>query len=100
MKRRLMLIVATCAICVLGYGLRGSAQQESTSASVAQNPASPAANHQAVLSKYCISCHNEKLKSGNLALTALDISADASTIVGIWQDANFNQGGWMVRFKP
>lgn len=31
--------------------------------------------------------------------TALDISADGSTIVGIWQDANFNQGGWMVRLK-
>ena len=32
--------------------------------------------------------------------TALTISADGSTIVGTWQDANFNQGGWMVRLKP
>jgi uncharacterized membrane protein len=31
--------------------------------------------------------------------TALDISADGSTIVGTWQDAYFNQGGWMVRLK-
>ena len=36
MKRRLMLFVATSAICVLGYGLRGSAQQAPTSASAAE----------------------------------------------------------------
>ena len=59
MKRRLMLIVATCAICVLGYGLRGSAQQAPASAAVGASPA--AANHQAVLSKYCVSCHNERV---------------------------------------
>ena len=28
-----------------------------------------------MLSKYCVSCHNEKVKSGGLALTTLDISA-------------------------
>jgi uncharacterized membrane protein len=31
--------------------------------------------------------------------SAIDISADGSTIVGVWQDANYNQGGWMVRLK-
>jgi len=31
--------------------------------------------------------------------SALDISADGSTIVGVWQDASYNQGGWMVRLK-
>jgi probable HAF family extracellular repeat protein len=31
--------------------------------------------------------------------SALDISADGSTIVGVWQDANYNTGGWMVRLR-
>jgi uncharacterized membrane protein len=31
--------------------------------------------------------------------SAIDISADGSTIVGVWQDANYNQGGWMVRLR-
>jgi uncharacterized membrane protein len=31
--------------------------------------------------------------------SALDISADGSTIAGVWVDANYNQGGWMVRLK-
>jgi probable HAF family extracellular repeat protein len=30
---------------------------------------------------------------------ALAISADGSTIVGTWQDVNFNQGTWMARLK-
>jgi hypothetical protein len=31
--------------------------------------------------------------------SAIDISADGSTIVGVWQGANYNQGGWIVRLK-
>lgn len=39
------------------------------------------------------------LPPGITLTTAIDISADASTIVGSWQDANFKQGGWMVRLE-
>jgi uncharacterized protein DUF1592/uncharacterized protein DUF1588/uncharacterized protein DUF1587/uncharacterized protein DUF1585/uncharacterized protein DUF1595/cytochrome c len=73
MKRGLTILsVTTCAVFVLAYGVRGNAQQPPAAASP---PA--AAAHQAVLSKYCYTCHNDKLKSGGLALTALDISAPA-----------------------
>src|SRR5215831_14986535 len=86
MKRRFtFLIVGTWAILIFGYGVRGSAQQPAASApsappaasQPASETASPAVAHQAVLSKYCYTCHNDKLKSGGLALTALDISAPA-----------------------
>ena len=39
------------------------------------------------------------IPAGISLVTALDISADGSTIVGIWQDTNYNQGGWMVRLR-
>jgi probable HAF family extracellular repeat protein len=39
------------------------------------------------------------LPFGITLTSALDISADGSTIVGVWQDVHFNQGGWMVRLK-
>ena len=48
----------------------------------AQQPASPAATpvsasasqqQRAVLNRYCISCHNQKLKTGGLALDAMDV---------------------------
>lgn len=47
-------------------------------ANTAQAPAdtaSDAAERQAVLSKYCFMCHNEKLKSGGLALSTLDLAS-------------------------
>jgi len=73
MKRGLaFLIVTTCAIFVLAYGVRGNAQQPPAAAA---EPA--AAAHQAVLGKYCYTCHNDRVKSGGLALTTLDISAPA-----------------------
>ena len=34
----------------------------------------PSRDRQAVLSKYCFMCHNEKLKSGGLALSTLDLA--------------------------
>src|SRR5580704_456436 len=86
MKRRVTFLVATYSIFVLGYGVRASAQQPSAAALPAaagapalsqSGAASPAADHKAVLTKYCYMCHNDKLKSGGLALTALDISAPA-----------------------
>ena len=87
MKRRLTFPIVTCSIFVLGHGVRGSAQQPAVALPAAGKPAvsqpaaaSPAAAQQAVLSKYCYVCHSDKLKSGGLALTALDISAPAKNI--------------------
>jgi mono/diheme cytochrome c family protein len=93
MKRRLtFLIVAMFAIFVVGYGVRSNAQQPTAPASPAAvvsqtatpqpaaEPASPAVTSKAVVTKYCYTCHNDKLKSGGLALTALDISAPAKNI--------------------
>jgi hypothetical protein len=80
-------LIVTYSIFVLGYGVRASAQQSSalpaaTGERAVSQPAaaSSAAPQQAVLSKYCYVCHNDKLKSGGLALTALDISAPAKNI--------------------
>lgn len=72
MRRRLTFLIPACAILVAAYGVRASAQQVSAPAA-----SQPAAAHQTVLSKYCYGCHNEKLKSGSMALTGLDIAAPA-----------------------
>ena len=39
------------------------------------------------------------LPFGITLTSAFAISADGSTIVGVWQNEQYNQGGWMVRFK-
>jgi mono/diheme cytochrome c family protein len=36
---------------------------------------SPATTHRATIDQYCVSCHNERLKTGGLALDTLDIAS-------------------------
>jgi probable HAF family extracellular repeat protein len=40
-----------------------------------------------------------KLPKNLFLVTAISLSGDGSTIVGSWQDTNFNSGTWMVRRK-
>jgi uncharacterized membrane protein len=40
-----------------------------------------------------------QIPAGIYLTNALAISADGSTIVGTWQDVNYNQGTWMARLK-
>ena len=75
MRRRLVMVAASCFFVAVNFNLRGSPQQSAEAPSPhASAPASPAADRQAVLSKYCFMCHNEKLKSGGLALSTLDLA--------------------------
>jgi mono/diheme cytochrome c family protein len=72
MKRRIALcLAATCFIVGVAFNVQSSAARQGA-------PAAPAADsvaaNQAVLQKYCASCHNEKMKSGGLALTSLDLT--------------------------
>ena len=50
------------------------------------------------LTKY-LRNHGAKIPSNIYLTTALDISADGSTIVGVWQDANLHQGGWIAHLN-
>jgi len=71
MRRRLAVVAASCFFVAVAYNLRGSPQQSSDTASP---HVSPVADRQAVLTKYCFMCHNEKMKSGGLALSTLDLT--------------------------
>ena len=69
---------ATCAISV--FWIRSCAAARSRRpASAAASAASRCRRHQAVLGKYCVTCHNERLKSGGLALDALDLAPVGET---------------------
>src|SRR6187397_751798 len=95
--KRLLLGAATCFAVAIGATVGSSAQsasaqkvsasaQSSQTASARQaaaapaqaTPAVPAAEvvtaNKALVQKYCVSCHNEKLKSGGLALSTLDMA--------------------------
>lgn len=57
--------------------------------SVAQAPAKPAAQadpHRAMLDRYCVGCHNARVKTGGLALDNLDLK-NASQDAEVWEKA-------------
>ena len=47
-------------------------------------PASPSAAHRAVVNAYCLSCHNDRLKTGGLALDAI-IAREPGEHPDVWE---------------
>ncbi len=79
-------LAATCLVAAVALNVQSRepafAQAASASAPAAQNASVGQANdavaaNQATVQKYCVSCHNDKVKSGGLALTTLDLARAA-----------------------
>ncbi|PYR21030.1 MAG: hypothetical protein DMF98_22810, partial [Acidobacteria bacterium] len=79
-------IAVWCFIVLIAYGIQGrGATPQTTSvdrqqAAVAAAPPPP----RAMLDKYCVTCHNQRMKTGGLALDALDL-AQVSEHAGQWE---------------
>ena len=60
-----------------------------------QRPASAATPQRALIDRYCVTCHNERLRAGGLALDVLDVSrvADAPQI---WEQVVLKLRGGMM----
>ena len=67
----LMTILASMALVLLGAGSLSAAGMQS------RPVPSHDINYQAPLDRYCITCHNEQLRTGGLALSALDVNKAA-----------------------
>ena len=72
-------------LCVLLLVPRASAVVGSERMSVQNAPASPSeVSARAVLDQYCVSCHNQNLLTGGLALDSVDPS-EAATDADLWE---------------
>ena len=71
------LIVLSAWLVSLGYTVPEAAPQNAARALAATSQA-------AVLKQYCITCHNERLKTGNLALDSIDLTS-LSTNAETWE---------------
>ena len=67
-------------LCAAGVLIAAAASMAEAQTS-AGSPASP---EQAMLRDYCVSCHNDKLKRGNLVLSGLD-AAHPETDAAVWE---------------
>ena len=73
---------ATIGAFAIAYVAVEAARQDGSTPA----PAASAAAQRAVLNRYCISCHNEKVKTGGLALDTIDVDRiDENTAV--WERA-------------
>jgi hypothetical protein len=80
-KRWTTCLVASAACLVASAVPRAGAPQQATAASLPLAVSSP---HRATLDRYCGTCHNERVKSGGLVLTGLDVSRPA-TDAATWE---------------
>src|SRR5437868_3369397 len=73
--------VATFVV-VNGFLLSLEAGQQSRSTSGV--PPAPAASHNTFVSRYCVSCHNDRAKRGGLSLEAA-LAQDVSASPDVWE---------------
>jgi cytochrome c5 len=62
------------------YGLQAAGQQQSAGSAAAAAPMVP----RAVIDKYCVSCHNQRLKTAGLMLDQADV-ANAPASAEVWE---------------
>jgi mono/diheme cytochrome c family protein len=74
--KRLIVVAALCVVAPVAGGVQGRAASPQAQAA--------AAPPRAVLDKYCITCHNQRLKTGGLALDVLDL-AQVSEHAEVWE---------------
>ena len=82
-------VVGCCGLVLAGLWRLGlqAAVPAGTGSRAAQGPvaaASPAATQRALLDRYCVTCHNERLNTGGLALDRLD-PADVGAAPARWE---------------
>src|SRR5437870_12319202 len=78
MKRLLFLTVASAWIASAGASLVTAASPQSSAA------ASPSAQYGAVVRQYCVTCHNDRLKTAELSLEKLDL-ANVASHADVWE---------------
>ncbi len=90
-RRRLMtrplfrrVVLAGVAAAVAGGSLGARPQDQ---AQPAQRPSpSPASQHGAVVSRYCVTCHNDRVKAGGMTFDGVDVSKVAAN-PELWEKA-------------
>jgi len=72
----------TTFVVINGFLLSLEAGQQSPPGSTA--PSAPAASHQAFVTRYCVSCHNDRAKRGGLTLEAV-LARDVGDSPEVWE---------------
>src|SRR5262245_26137322 len=77
MRPRTRTALSVGLICLIAAGVAGRAQRSQLAPS--RPDAFPIESQRAFIADYCSGCHNDKLKSGGMTLTALDLTRIPAT---------------------
>jgi mono/diheme cytochrome c family protein len=80
MKRRQNLLIGVWSAMLLGSAYVQAARAPQSPTTSASQPA----DYRAVLNRYCVTCHNQRLKTAGLALDTLEV-ANASGNADVWE---------------
>ncbi len=75
--RRMRTGIATVAVLLC---LGAAREPVPANAQAAANTATPPSSQSALINQYCLGCHSDRLRSGGLALTALNLEAPAEIV--------------------
>jgi mono/diheme cytochrome c family protein len=77
-------VLVSGSIALALSGPRISALQTAQTGLAPTRPAASAVERQAVLNQYCVTCHNQKLRTAGFALDRPDV-ADPSANAEVWE---------------
>src|SRR5262245_31291841 len=84
MKLRSSFAVLVAITAMSGLIRVSAAQQSPRSPSIAPVPSHGSAEQRALLDRYCVTCHNSRLKRGGLVLEGVDV-ANPHASNAIWE---------------
>jgi len=77
-------LMSKAVVSCLGVIFIGISFQQTAAAQTPNSNASPGAPYRALMSRYCFTCHNEKLKTAGLVLSAADVD-DPVAGAEVWE---------------
>ena len=84
-------VAALCLLSLVG----GASQARQEPARPSSTAAADVAAHTAVVGKYCLGCHSERVKAGGLALESLDLSRPAAN-AEVWEKVALKLRGGLM----
>ena len=76
MRRLALIVAAACFVAAFAYNVRLTGASPQAAAQASQ-PGQPPQTPRAVLDRYCVACHNSRVKTAGLALDKVDLAQTA-----------------------
>ena len=78
-------VPGSIGVALVGIALAGSGHVRAANQEPSNSPPPPISSNRALLNRYCITCHNERLKTAGLMLDRLDVDHPGGQDLEVWE---------------